>query len=96
MRLQGFKCDRCGKVVTDQDYCKLGHSEVGEEFLDDFKELGELELCDDCYEEFRYAMRNFIASYMNYFGSNHITGMDEEHILAFKEDDEGTHVEEVL
>ena len=65
MRLQGFKCDRCGKVVTDQDYCKLGHSEVGEEFLDDydFKELGELELCDDCYEEFRYAMRDSIGEY---------------------------------
>ena len=63
MRLQGFKCDRCGKVVTDQDYCKLGHSEVGEEFLDDFSELFKMELCDDCYEEFRHLMRDSIGKY---------------------------------
>ena len=63
MRLQGFKCDRCGKVVTDQDYCKLGHSEVGEEFLDDFSELFKMELCDDCYEEFRHLMRDSIGEY---------------------------------
>jgi hypothetical protein len=69
MRLQGFKCDRCGKVVTDEDYCCLSEAEVGEEFLADFKELGELELCDDCYEEFVQGMRNFIAGYMSYFGS---------------------------
>jgi hypothetical protein len=69
MRLQGFKCDRCGKVVTDMDFCKLGHSEVGEEFLSDFEGLGKMELCDDCYEEFVQGMRNFIAGYMSYFGS---------------------------
>ena len=77
MRLKGFKCDRCGKVVTDEDYCKLGHSEVGEEFLDDFPELAEMELCDDCYEEFMQGMRNFIAEYMSYFGSGRSEEVEE-------------------
>lgn len=76
MRLQGFKCDRCGKVVTDQDYCKLGHSEVGEEFLKEFY-LAEMELCDDCYEEFMQGMRNFLAGYMSYFGSGRSEEVEE-------------------
>ena len=63
MRLQGFKCDRCGKVVTDQDYCKLSNEEVGKEFLDDFPEFFKMELCDDCYEEFRHLMRDSIGGY---------------------------------
>lgn len=71
MRITGFQCDRCGKIVTDEDYCKLRCDEVGVEFLEDFPELGELELCDDCYEKFVQGMRNFISSYMNYFGSGH-------------------------
>ncbi len=65
MRLQGFKCDRCGKVVTDEDYCKLRCDEVGVEFLEDFPELGKLELCDDCYEEFKFMMRDEISYFID-------------------------------
>lgn len=64
MRLTGFKCDRCGRVITDQDYCKLSDSEVGREFLADFHELKGLELCDDCYEEFRSIMRDTLDDFL--------------------------------
>jgi len=64
MRLSGFKCDRCGRVITDQDYCKLSEDEVGREFLADFHELKGLELCDDCYEEFRSIMRDTIDDFL--------------------------------
>jgi len=64
MRLNGFKCDRCGRVITDQDYCKLSEDEVGQEFLADFHELGGLELCDDCYEEFRSIMRDTLDDFL--------------------------------
>ena len=64
MRLTGFQCDRCGKIVKDLDYCKLCESEVGTEFLSDYEQLGELELCDDCYEEWRSTMRDCAEKFL--------------------------------
>ena len=65
MRITGFQCDRCGKIVTGADPNRLTGEEVGKEFLSDFEGLGEMELCDDCYKEFRdivrYDIRYFIS-----------------------------------
>ena len=78
MRLKGFQCDRCGKVVLDQDFCRLSKSEVGEEFLDDYKELSSLELCDDCYEEWRDRMRTVAEDFLGIEENDCIYGFRDE------------------
>ena len=64
MRLKGFICDRCGKIIQDMDYCVLSEDEVGKEFLADYP-LSKVELCDDCYEEWRYRMRRVSEDFLD-------------------------------
>ena len=64
MRLTGFQCDRCGKIVKDLDCCKLTEAEVSEELLAGYEQLGELELCDDCYEEWQTTLRDFAEKFL--------------------------------
>lgn len=65
MRITGFQCDRCEKIVPDADPNILTGEEVGKEFLSDFEGLGEMELCDDCYKEFRDMMRDGIRYFID-------------------------------
>ena len=65
MRIVGFQCDRCGKIVTDADFNRLTEEEVGKEFLSAFEGLGKMELCDDCYKEFRDTMRDEISYFID-------------------------------
>lgn len=76
MRLKGFKCDRCGKVVAGEDCWNITDDEAGGQFIDDFN-LQDLELCKDCYDRFCQGMRNYVAEFISCFGSNHICGCKE-------------------
>lgn len=64
MRLTGFQCDRCSKIVKDLDYNKLTYREVGTEIFEDYEALSSLELCDDCYEEWRSTMRDCAEKFL--------------------------------
>ena len=65
MRLNGFKCDRCGSIIRDMDLCcHLSEHEIGDQYPEELHELKGLELCDDCYEAFRDKIRDAIDDFL--------------------------------